>query len=36
MCERSDPEEWMVYHHGEPESSSGCSWSGHRHLEFRF
>jgi len=25
MCERSDPEEWMVYHHGESESSSGCS-----------
>ena len=25
MCECSDPEEWMVYHHGESESSSGSS-----------
>jgi hypothetical protein len=35
MCECSDPEEWMVYHHGESESSSGSSWNGHHHLQFR-
>ena len=35
MCECSDPEEWMVYHHGDADSDSTSSWSGHHHLEFR-
>ena len=31
MCECSDPEEWMVYHHGDGESDESTPWSGHHH-----
>jgi hypothetical protein len=31
MCECSDPEEWMVYHHGDADSNSTSSWSGRHH-----
>jgi hypothetical protein len=33
LCECSDPDEWMAYHHGSDSvSDSDGSWSGRHHL----